>query len=298
VILPSGVGLTPDEVTRIVRELDTQEQIDAFLATVELAEEDKLLPVLLASESTENDVAWAAVRAVAGLLVVALSRPGSYEVMRLSVPNDWGEISEAERWMRSMDAIASAERRQVTSEDLSRYRDQIDEYYREEARSHGQALADGDITLEEYHRRMVNTINEAHTVQRRLGEGGLSDSAERSLRDTLDDQLGYLDNMVGQIVAGELSEAQLVHRSGRYGGNGGLSFLMGVAAATLVEADTEQRFLGACSPHCQECVAYAAQGRVPAGTLPLPRQACSCRDNCCCRLERYNLSDSLVALIA
>ena len=178
---------------------------------------------------------------------------------------------------------------------LADYRNRIDGYYRDVTRAHGQALVDGEIDLGEYHRRMVNTLGEAHTVQRQLGEGpGLDEDA---LRDTLDEQLGYLQDMVGQIADGELSPAQILDRSGRYGANGGLSFNEGMAAALALLATTEQRFLGACSPHCAECVDYAARGRVPVGTLPGIRMACSCRHNCCCRKEYFDLSGALVGWI-
>jgi len=136
----------------------------------------------------------------------------------------------------------------------------------------------------------VGAVIEAHTVQRRLGEGPLTPEAIEELQATLDEQLGYLSDMVDQIAAGSLSGAQIAERSGRYGANGGLSFNQGLAAAAFIAgASYEQRFLGACSPHCQDCVDYAAQGRQPIGTLPKPRMACACRNNCCCRLEFFTL---------
>lgn len=291
-LLPPGRGLTPDEVQRIVRDLDTQEEIDAFLATVELAEDDEtaIVAALLESQPSEEALRQALIAlTVSGAILLALALGGSYEVLRFTVPEGWAEVPYLERMGRAQQAIAAAERRTITPDDLAGYRNRLDENYRQVTRGHGQALVDGDIEVGEYHRRMVDTIVEAHTVQRRLGQGRLSPQDERDLQDTLEEQLGYLGEFVGQIEAGTLTPAQILDRSGRYGANGGLSFNAGMAAALTSIAVSEQRFLGSCSPHCAECVDYAARGMVPVGSLPAPRVACRCRDRCCCRQEFYDL---------
>jgi hypothetical protein len=298
-IIPTGRPLSLEEVRLIVASLDTQEQIDAFLATAVIADEDEPLVALLTSAPTEIDLSElvATTEDDDGLLLVALALAGSYALMRLVIPLGWADRPYDERRQRATAAIAAADRIILDGEALAQHRNGLDLYYRDVTRAHATALTDGAIDLEEYHRRMVSSITEAHTVQRRLGQGGLSAQARNSLQATLDEQLGYLGDMVGAIERGELSAAQLIDRSGRYGGNGGLSFNEGMAAALALDAATEQRFLGACSPHCQECVDYAGRGRVPVGMLPRPRQQCSCRSSCCCRQEFYDLSDRLVGVI-
>jgi hypothetical protein len=196
-----------------------------------------------------------------------------------------------------MAGIASAERVTVDPDQLAARRAAIDDHYRGITRGHGQALTDGVIDLPEYQRRMVGSITEAHTVQRRLGQGPLGMAGRQSLQDTLEEQLGYFEEFLGGIAKGELSAAQIVDRSGRYGANGGLSYNQGMDEATKAMAATEQRLLGNCTPHCRECVAYAGRGVVPVGTLPLPRMACSCRDRCCCILTRFDLSGAVVGWI-
>lgn len=294
-LLLDGDGLTRDEVSRIVRDLDTQEQIDAFLATVVLAEEDEdtatTIDALLTAAPTEEDgVALLMGLTVAGAVMVALFADGRYQTLTVDVPPGWADLDHTERRERASRAIEGARRNEVSFDALAEYRDAIDAHYRAATRGYGEALANGGIDLGQYHQSMVDTVVEAHTVQRRLGEGALSPEAIEELQATLDEQLGYLADMVDQIAAGSLSSAQIAERSGRYGANGGLSFNQGLAAAAFIAgASYEQRFLGACSPHCADCVDYAARGRQPIGTLPAPRMACRCGLNCCCRKEFFTI---------
>jgi hypothetical protein len=294
-LMPDGNGLTREEVSRIVRELETQEQIDAFLATVVLEEADEetqaTVDALLTAVDTEEDgIALLVGATVVGALTIALFIDGRYQTLTVAVPPGWSDLSLGERRERAENAIAGAKRSLVEFDALAEYRDALDAHYRNVTRGYGEALANGDIDLGQYHQLMVDAVIEAHTVQRRLGEGTLSPEAVAELQATLDEQLGYLADMVDQIAAGSLSGAQIAERSGRYGANGGLSFNQGLAAAAFIAgASYEQRFLGACSPHCQDCVDYAAQGRQPIGTLPKPREQCQCFMNCCCRLEFFTL---------
>jgi hypothetical protein len=234
---------------------------------------------------------------VAGVLLLALFIGGRYQRLAVEVPQGWTDVPENDRRARAQRAIAAAERQPVDWDDLAQHRNAIDTHYRAKARGYGEALADGRMGLGKYHRNMVDALREGHTTQRRLGQGPLSYDAEQRLTDTLNEQMGYLDEFVGQIGRGELSAAQIVDRSGRYGANGGLSYNAAIADAMAELADTEQRFLGSCNPHCAECLDYAARGRVSVGTLPPPKSKCRCSSNCCCRQEFYDLSDRLVGWI-
>jgi hypothetical protein len=299
-LLPPGEGLTRDEVSRIVRDLDTQEQIDAFLATVILAEdEDEIIPALLAAQPSEQDGAGFLAGLIGfGIFTLAIRLEGQYQTLTVDVPEGWEDLAYVERLTRSQRAIAGAPRRTIDPDTLAGYRDAIDGHYRDITRGLGEALNDGDIDLGEYHQRMIDTLLEAHTVQRHLGQGPLGSEGEQALRDTLDEQLGYLQSFVDQIANGELSPAQIRDRSGRYGANGGLSFNEGMVFALALLATTEQRFLGACSPHCAPCLEYASFGRVPVGTLPPPRSKCLCSNNCCCTFVFYDFLGQKIGWIA
>ena len=48
---------------------------------------------------------------------------------------------------------------------------------------------------------------------------------------------------------------------------------------------TEERRVLGNAEHCPECIEYAARGWVPVGTLPVPGEQSSCRQNCRCRME-------------
>jgi hypothetical protein len=234
---------------------------------------------------------------VAGVLPLALFIGGRYQRLAVEVPQGWLNVPENDRRARAQRAIAAAERHPVDWDELAQHRNAIDAHYRAKTRSYGEALAGGRMGLGVYHRNMVDALREGLTTQRRLGQGPLSYDAEQRLIDTLNEQMGYLDEFVGQIGRGELSAAQIVDRSGRYGGNTGLSYNAAIADAMAELADTEQRFLGQCTPHCKPCIEYDAQGRVPIGTLPPPRVRCDCRERCCCTLNFYDLSDRLVGWI-
>lgn len=258
---------------------------------------DDLTTALAAADAQGDDddlVAWL-VAAGAGLAVLVLLGAGTRELLQVNLPEDWPWMPEQLRWRMAREAIAEAPRTTLTYDDLAAARDALDARYRDEARRHGEALVAGEITVEQYRELMLGTITEAHTAQRGLAQGQLSQEAQDSLQRTIDEQSGYLDAMVAAIALGLLTGPQILDRSGRYGANGGLSFNEGLAA-TLPGVE-EQRFLGNCTPHCPECVEYAARGRVMAGTLPLPRQQCSCRGNCCCTLTRYDLLGSVVGWI-
>ena len=298
-MLPSARGLSLAEAQRIARDLDTQEQIDAFLADWEPPDDDPVLPAILTAVSDDDGLLNAAIAlTVSGTILLAVATTGGrYNILRLTVPEGWADLPGWERRSRTTAAIAGAERATIGPDALAEYRNTLDAHYRTVTRGLGDALADGGISLDEYHRRMVEAITEAHTVQRKLGQGTLSPDAEDELMATIDEQLGYLDRMVQQIEDEELSPAQITDRSGRYGANGGLSFNLGMAAALDAIAVTEQRFLGNCTPHCPECLDYAARGRVTAGTLPSPRMLCRCGPNCCCRLEFYDLLGNAVGWI-
>jgi hypothetical protein len=294
-LLPNGNGLTRDEVSRIVNDLDTQEQIDAFLTTVVLTEAEPdtqaTVEALLTAVDTEEDGIVLLVGAtVVGALTIALFLDGRYQTLTVDVPPGWSDLGLDERRERAENAMAGAPRTEVDFDALASYRDLVDEHFRTVTRGHGATLVSGDADLNEYHSRMVDTLMMAHAVQGRLGFGPWLQDAEDELLESLNDQLDYLQEMVAQMEAGTVTPAQAEERSGRYGANGGITFNRGLAyVAFIVGTAYEQRFLGNCSPHCQDCVDYAAQGRQPIGTLPKPREQCRCGPNCCCRLEFFTL---------
>jgi len=54
----------------------------------------------------------------------------------------------------------------------------------------------------------------------------------------------------------------------------------------------ERRLLDPQAEHCKECPEYYASGWQPAGTLPVPGEACSCLGNCRCTLQQKDVDDS------
>jgi hypothetical protein len=284
--------LTPGETQSILNALDTDAEVAAFLDSLP----PELAATLLQAESSEDDLAESLVLFVGqGVLALALWTGLRYQTMRVSVPEGWQELGEIERIGRAQRAIASAERRTITDEELGQQRDAIDAIYRLRAQKHADDLLGERITLEQFHQRMIDEIKQSHTVQRKLGQGRLGPQDKVSLRRDIDEQLGHLQKFIDQIRGGTQTPKQIRDRAGRYGGNGGYSFNQARGAvAEAMGGLYAERELGNCSPHCWDCVEYASRPRLPLSEVPRPRQACRCSQSCCCQVRVYaSLSDSL-----
>lgn len=99
-----------------------------------------------------------------------------------------------------------------------------------------------------------------------------------------------LNEMSTQIQAGEVSPAQALNRMRMYMGNARHEFLQGerevLAAAPEGKSVLERRLLSAEAESCQDCLDYYDRGWQPAGSLPLPTEACQCGGGCRCSMER------------
>jgi phage-related protein (TIGR01555 family) len=288
--------LTPGEAQSILNALDTDAEVTAFLESLP----PELAATLLQAESSEDDLAESLVLFVGqGVLALALWNGLRYQTMRVSVPEGWQELGEIERIGRAQRAIASAERRTITDEELGQQRDDIDAIYRLRAQKHADDLLGERITLEQFHQRMIDEIKQAHTVQRKLGQGRLGPQDKVSLRRDIDEQLGHLQKFIDQIRGGTQTPKQIRDRAGRYGGNGGYSFNQARGAvAEAMGGLYAERELGNCSPHCWDCLEYASRPRLPLREVPRPRESCRCGPNCCCRQVVYaSLSDSLPLMV-
>ncbi len=102
---------------------------------------------------------------------------------------------------------------------------------------------------------------------------------------------GFLSGFMDEISAGDLSEAAIAARLGMYANGAREAFWAGMDGnAGALGMDEEAWHLGAVfTEHCDDCVAYQAQGWKPINTFPEPGDGSTqCLTNCKCHKTYRN----------
>lgn len=146
----------------------------------------------------------------------------------------------------------------------------------------------GKIDLASWQERMAKELKNSYIVNLTLGKGGrnnLTPADWGRIGGRLKYEYRHLEGFAQDIKAGKLSEGQIIFRANMYADGARSAYYDGRTAAMGEAAyDLERRFLGAAE-HCEDCLAYAAQGWVPIGSLPEPGDGSVCRNNCKCTKE-------------
>lgn len=169
---------------------------------------------------------------------------------------------------------------------ISEYADQV----KGTLRGYAQDLIDGSINVAEFQRRMADEIKSSHIAAYSVGRGGREGFTPRDfgkiggmLRQR---QYKHLDGFAQAIANGELTEAQILDRAGRYAGqvNGfyGEGFRQSAAES---EATHERRVMNPAKENCPDCIEFAKAGWQPIGNLPAIGQS-RCDGNCGCYFEK------------
>lgn len=144
----------------------------------------------------------------------------------------------------------------------------------------------GGIDLAEWQKRVAHDLKLAHIIAASLGRGGrekMTFSDWGRVGQRLRSEYRYLTNFANEIALGNLSAAQIAARAELYVGGVKAAFYAGVTAAQKEDgAEWEQRLLGS-GESCLDCIAWAAMGRQPVGSLPEPGERSVCGNNCLCR---------------
>jgi len=153
-----------------------------------------------------------------------------------------------------------------------------------------QELIDGNIKLREWEKWNAEQIKRIALQVYKIGSPTLGTVATdpndySKIGNYLKSTYGYLRNFTNEIKSGELSEAQIQARIGLYYED--LNYLAEESkrqSHRYAEYRWERRLL-AVAEHCPDCVAYAARGWQPLGTLPAITTQCQCRANDKCWFE-------------
>ena len=169
--------------------------------------------------------------------------------------------------------------------DLNRFNETI---IRENLGSITEKLINGNITLEQWQRRLANELKDAWRLNQMIGRGGKSQMTQADygrLGGRLRFEYDRLNRLAIEIKAGMLTEAQIRARVGLYANAPRVGFYDGVNAAKVAAGLTEMRRVLNPAEHCPDCEGYASEGWVPIGTLPMPGEKSQCLRNCKCTVE-------------
>lgn len=126
------------------------------------------------------------------------------------------------------------------------------------------------------------------------GVGELTQNILTAVQRQVSRQFNLLDGFINEMSTRELTQRDRA-RTLQYG-----NFLHSVAVnakrqMTLDNADDEEleerRVLGAAE-HCEDCIALASEGWVPAGTLPPIGVDTRCGDSCRCTIETRQVPEN------
>lgn len=156
-------------------------------------------------------------------------------------------------------------------------------------------VADGQLSPAEWNRRMRAELKGEYIRQYLLGRGGIEQMKPRdwgSIGGMLREQYAFLDNFTTEL--GGLSEGQIKmrmagrhERAAMYANSAREAYERAFGRSNVDRGATEERWVLGNAEHCDDCVALAAMGWVPIGTIgQYPGGGGTrCLTNCKCRKE-------------
>jgi len=125
-----------------------------------------------------------------------------------------------------------------------------------------------------------------------LGIGGREQMGPRdwgSGGGMLKEQYKHLDGLIAEIKDGNLTEEQIRARVGMYVNSAREGYERAHERNAKALGMTEEKWELGEAEHCDDCVAYAAQGWQPIGTFPNPGDGSTqCLTNCKCHVIYQN----------
>lgn len=170
---------------------------------------------------------------------------------------------------------------------------------KEQLRDTIEAYGRGRINLDSLRTRTQEIIRRGALAATVVGVGGVGNVTENTLvavQRQLSSQFSFLDGFISELSTRELTQRDRA-RILQYGNS---AHTIAQTARRQFSIDIygdgeleERRFLGGAE-HCEDCVALAAEGWVPFGTLPPIGEGTVCRENCHCTIvvRQANKSDA------
>jgi hypothetical protein len=156
----------------------------------------------------------------------------------------------------------------------------------------------GTLNDSEFRLAMATALRNGHVAAAAVAAGGkasLTPTDLGSIGNRLKSEYKYLDRFV-RGVDDPSGYGNAAARAAMYGSAIAGTYEDGRRRVMRDEGATrEKRVIGATVDSCPECLAYAAMGWQPTGTLPGVGEACSCLSRCRCHLIFAGADDSTEA---
>lgn len=283
----ASVAAVVDTITIDGSVLSLDELIDEYGLAIEPPYSDADLAAITEAIDEANAEANALEVLLSAVVILALlprSRPSGVAFVdrRLQYVEDGRAISETRIRLRIR------RQQQRSSQQLERI---------------SQDLIDGQISPEQWQRRMARHIVNDHIRMMQVGAGTRSRVNQRHIaelqkrlwNDEYGGALGSLDRLSRQLQNGEISEKMLLYRSRMLGLNTRATY-EGARQANFRNGEwLGRRFLDPSAQHCPDCPAHQRTEWVAASEIVPVGAQCRCGGRCRCRTEfrRVNLSDAL-----
>lgn len=142
----------------------------------------------------------------------------------------------------------------------------------------------GDVTLADWQQQAAELVKGVHLSQQAAAVGGFDRMTQADYGragSRLKFHYARLQDFADKIERGDITEAQAVARSAYYGRAGNITFQNTRLEQARTRFREGRRVLGV-GEHCRGCLAEAAKGWIPVGSVkPLGLEIC--RMSCLCR---------------
>ena len=156
---------------------------------------------------------------------------------------------------------------------------------RNQARANAASYRAGSISLDEWEASMRQIVKDTHllnTVAARGGFDQMTDTEYGRIGAVVREQYAYLDQFTAGIANGAVPlDGRFDVRAAMYADAGRGTYEGDVAAQQQEVGATEERSVLHPADHCEDCLAEAAKGWQPLGTLiPIQQRQCLTNDAC------------------
>jgi hypothetical protein len=152
-------------------------------------------------------------------------------------------------------------------------------------------LGNGSISLDQWQGSIREAIKAAHIQAAIIGHGGRGNmgSAEYGrVGQRLRSEYAYLQNFASDLLGRRISVPMALARIGLYAESVRGSYWLGTELRQQGQGySLMRRILDDQAQHCADCLAFAARGTVPIGSVPLPGQRCECGARCRCTVRYF-----------